>query len=429
LARTGRRSDKPAAAPRTLTVRIETIGVRGDGVGHTDDGTPVFVPLSAPGDLLRIEAQGERGAITAVLEAGAARAAPPCRLYGACGGCALQHIAPGAYAAWKMTQVETALSRSGVRALVIRPIVPAPAASRRRASFAVTKRNGVCLGFNARRSNEIVDIDDCVVLAPDLSSRLDGLRALAAAISGEAFDLAVTLCDNGLDVNIIAPRPGLLPMSDIARLSGVARAADVVRLSLNGAVALELAPPIVTFDGIAVSPPPGAFLQASREGADALIGLVRRGIGGARKAVDLFAGCGTFSLPLARTASVLALDSDRAAIEALKRAGAAAQGGAVPVKPLRAQTRDLFERPLSAKELKGFDAIVFDPPRAGAAEQAAEIAKSGVRTVVGVSCNPVTFARDAGLLVAGGYRLLEVTPVDQFVYSAHVELVGVFSNR
>lgn len=429
MARSYRRSDKPAAATRRLTVRIETIGAHGDGVGSADDGSRIFVPLSAPGDLLEVDATGDRGAITAILDPGSARAAPPCPYYGACGGCSLQHITPGAYAAWKVLQVEAALLRASVTAEIILPMIATPTASRRRASFAVDKHSGLTLGFNARRSRQIIDFDSCLVLAADLDARLQGLRALAAAVPSGTFDLAVTACDNGLDVNIAAPRLASLPMTDVVRLSAIMRAAGVVRLSVNGSVALELAPPVVTFDAIAVSPPSGAFLQASREGEAALIDLVKQAASGARKVADLFSGCGTFSLPLARAATVVAIDSDRSAIAALSRAAVGAQAGARPIKPLNAVTRDLFERPLTAKELKGFDALVFDPPRAGAEAQAAEIARSGVPTVIGVSCNPVTFARDASLLVAGGYRLVEVTPVDQFVYSAHVELVGVFAKR
>ena len=180
------------------------------------------------------------------------------------------------------------------------------------------------------------------------------------------------------------------------------------------------------FDGIAVTPPPGGFLQASREGEAALIGLVKQAAAGAKKIADLFSGCGTFALPLARDATLFAVDSDRASIEALARAAGDAQGAGLKINPVKSEARDLFERPLTAKELKGFDAIVFDPPRAGAAAQAAEIAASGVATVIGVSCNPATFARDARIIVGGGYALSQATPVDQFVYSPHVELVGVF---
>ncbi|MFN0022343.1 MAG: class I SAM-dependent RNA methyltransferase [Parvularculaceae bacterium] len=430
MARPARRENKSGPAPRALTVRIKTIGARGDGLAESEDGGNLHVPLSAPGDLLRVDARGDRAAIVEIVESGPSRVPPPCAHFGDCGGCALQHIAHEAYSAWKRDQIGVALARAGVAAEAINPVISMPAASRRRAVFAVSKRGGDgVLGFHARQSDRIVAIRDCGVLAPGLSSRLEALRMLAAAIPSRAFDLGVTLCDNGLDINVVDARIDLLSMTATQKLSPLLRAAGAVRLSLNCAVALEFSAPLVTFDGAPVSPPPGAFLQASIEGEAALIALVRSGVAGNRKIADLFAGCGTFSLPLAHSASILAIDSDRAAIEALKRANGAAQGAGLAIKALRTEVRDLFERPLGAKDLKDFDAIVFDPPRAGASVQCAEIAKSGVARVVAVSCNPATFARDAGLLVAGGYRLIEVTPVDQFVYSPHIELVGVFAKR
>ncbi len=416
---------KAAPAPRTLIVRIETIGAGGDGVARDGDAA-VYVPLSAPGDLVTIEARGERGTIVEILEPGPVRAEPSCRHFGVCGGCAFQHLARDEEARWKAAQVTKALARASVEAEHVNRVLSLPAATRRRAVFAVRRVKGDAqLGFNERRSDRIVALEECPVLAPALSSRLESLRALAATIPADAFDLAVTACDNGLDVDIIAPRLGALTFNNTRAM----RAAAVLRLCLNGGLVMAPGEPVVTFDGVEVTPPPGAFLQASREGEAALIGLVKRAAAGARKIADLFSGCGTFSLPLARSASIAAFDSDRGAIDALKRAGAAAQGGSQSINPLRAEARDLFERPLSAKELKAFDAVIFDPPRAGAERQAAEIAKSSVPLVVGVSCNPHTFARDAGLLAAGGYRLLEVTPVDQFVYSAHIELTGVFAKR
>jgi 23S rRNA (uracil1939-C5)-methyltransferase len=425
LAQSGRRDPKAAPAPRTLTVRIETIGAAGDGVARSEDG-PIYVPLTAPGDLVTFEARGERGRIVEILERSATRAEPPCRHFGVCGGCAFQHLSRSDEARWKTAQVTTALTRAGVEAGRVNPILTMPPASRRRAVFAVHRgKGGVALGFNERRSDRVIALEECPVLAPSLAARLPALGALAAAIPVDAFDLAVTACDNGLDVNIAAPR---LKSASVVTMS-VLRAAGVLRLSLNGDLVMAPGEPVVVFDGVAVTPPPGAFLQASREGEAALIGLVKAATGGARKIVDLFSGCGTFALPLSRGASVAAFDSDSAAIDALKRAAAAAQSGATPVNPVRAEVRDLFERPLTAKELKAFDAVVFDPPRAGAAAQAAEIAKSAVPVVIGVSCNPQTFARDASHLAAGGYRLVEVTPVDQFVYSPHVELVGVFAKR
>lgn len=425
MARSGRREPQAAQPPRALTVRIETIGAGGDGVARDGDGR-VFVPLTAPGDLVTIEARGERGRVIELLEKSPARADPACRHFGVCGGCAFQHLARGEEARWKTAQVTGALAREGVEAGRVNPVLTMAPASRRRAVFSVRRAaGGAVLGYNERRSDRIVAVEDCPVLAPALAARLGALRAVAATVPASAFDLAVTACDNGLDVNIVAPRLGTASAGAVSGL----RNAGVLRLSLNGDLAIAPGEPVVTFDGVPVTPPPGAFLQASREGEAALIELVKQAAAGARRIADLFCGCGTFALPLAKAASVAAFDSDSAAIDALKRAGAAAQSGAAPTHPLRAEARDLFERPLTAKELKPFDAVVFDPPRAGAAAQAAEIAKSAVPLVIGVSCNPQSFARDAGLLAAGGYRLLEVTPVDQFVYSPHVELVGVFAKR
>ncbi len=428
MARSGRREPKAAPPPRLLTVRIETIGARGDGVGRTGDSETVFVPLSAPGDLLAVEARGDRGTIVEIVERSPARGDPVCRHFGVCGGCAFQHLSRAEEARWKADLVTAALERAGVEPGRLNPVLTMPPASRRRAVCAVRRAKGaVQLGFNERRSSNLVSIEECPVLKPALASRLAALRALAALIPCAAFDVAATACDNGLDLNIVAPRLKALPMTEARVIADAMREAGAVRLSLNGGAVLALADPIVAFDGIPVTPPPGAFLQASREGELALTGLVKAAAGGARKVADLFSGCGAFALPLAKGATVFAADSDRAAVEALTRAGAAAQGGANPIRPLRTEVRDLIERPLTARELKAFDAIVFDPPRAGAGRQAAEIAKSGVSIVIGVSCNPQTFARDAGLLVAGGYRLVEVTPVDQFVYSPHIELVGVFA--
>ena len=408
-----------------MTIRIEKIAAGGDGVARDSDG-PVFVPLTAPGDLVTVEARGDRGRLIDILERSADRADPVCRHFGDCGGCAFQHLSRAAEARWKGEQTATALSRAGVEAERLNPAISSPASSRRRAVFAVRRAKGaVRLGFNARRSDHIVDLEECPVLSPPIASRLEALRVFAASVPADAFDLVVTACDNGLDVNIAAPRLRKATTGNLRAL----RAAGIVRLSLNGDLALGLGEPSVAFDGVNVTPPPGAFLQASREGEAALIGLVKEAAQGARKIADLFSGCGTFSLPLAKKASVIAVDSDRAAIEALRRAASAAQASADPIHPLRAEMRDLFERPLTAKELKGFDAVVFDPPRAGASAQATEIANSAVPRVIGVSCNPATFARDAGLLAAGGYQLLEVTPVDQFVYSPHIELVGVFAKR
>ena len=428
MARSARREPKKNPSSRRITVRIETIGSGGDGVARVG-GDLFYTPLTAPGDLVTIDAAGDRGRLFEIVEKSPLRADPPCRHFGQCGGCALQHLSRDEELRWKRAQVERALHRAGVETEV-RSAVAVPAASRRRATFAARRAgNNLLLGFNERRSSRVVSIEDCAVLAPAFAARLEGLKEIATLIPASEFDLAATLCDNGLDLNATDRKLSARAVLQAPGLAAAMRAGGAERLSVNGEIALALAEPTVSFDGVLVHPPPGAFLQASREGETALLDLVRTAVSGARKIVDLFSGCGTFALPLARKASVAAADSDGQAIDALKRAAAAAQRSGLQMNLLRAETRDLFERPLSAKDLKSYDAVIFDPPRAGAAAQAEEIAKSGVPVVAGVSCNPATFARDASLLVAGGYRLIEVTPVDQFVYSPHVELVGVFAKR
>ncbi len=285
---------------------------------------------------------------------------------------------------------------------------------------------GLLFGFNARRSATIIDIEQCPVLAPELEKAMAHLRALAAAApaSWRVFDLHVTLCDNGLDAAFMGgDATDDLSGPEIMALTEAARAAGVLRVSIEDAPVVAFAPPLVRFGGVPVAVPPGGFLQASREGEAALCDFVMEHAAGARRIADLFSGCGTFSLPLAQNAIVEAYDSDAPAIAAL----AEAAGSAGLRYPLKAHRRNLFERPLRPEELKNFDAVVFDPPRAGAAAQSAELAKSSVPVIIGVSCNPASFARDAHILRQGGYRLSQLVPVDQFVFSPHVEVAGLFA--
>jgi len=240
-----------------------------------------------------------------------------------------------------------------------------------------------------------------------------------------SFDLVVTLCDNGLDINIVDEDCDFLPAPEISALVEKMHDAAALRLSLNGEPAIELEKPVVRFGAVTVTPPPGGFLQASREGEAALTSLVMKHMAGAKRVADLFSGAGTFTFPLSTVAAVDAFDADKAAIAALD----AAARGANLARPVKATAQNLFERPVMAAELKKYDAVIVDPPRAGAQAQTVEIAASAVKKVISVSCNPVSFARDAAILRDGGYALTQVTPVDQFVYSPHVELVGIFQKR
>ncbi|MEM9170499.1 MAG: hypothetical protein AAGC56_12705 [Pseudomonadota bacterium] len=424
---------RPRAAPpgpsQVFEARIETIGAKGDGVAAGPDG-PVFVPYTAPGDLVRVEAVGERGDMVALLEPGPDRAAPPCPHYGACGGCALQHLTADAYRALKRDALRAALAAAGLDP-PLAPFLALPPGERRRATFHVRRRAGAtgatpAMGFYARRSRRVVESWPCLVLHPDFARAEAPLRALAAAAPAawDAFSMAVTRFDAGFDVDLRSTRPLAEPgPAEIAALAEAAPAANVQRLSIAGDPLVTFAAPTVRFDGLAVAPPPGGFLQASERADAALLAAVRDGLGAARRVADLFSGCGTFALPLARARRVDAFDSDGPAIDAL-----AAAASAVPGR-LTARRRDLFDRPLGADELAAYNAVVLDPPRAGAPAQVKAIAAAGDRAparLVYVSCNPKSFARDARILVDSGYALTHAAPVDQFVYAAHLEVVAAF---
>ncbi|MHA7871061.1 MAG: class I SAM-dependent RNA methyltransferase [Hyphococcus sp.] len=421
-----RRPHKRKAAPeKTATVRIAAIGARGDGVAESDGGA-VYVPYTAPGDLVRVKLRGERGALTELIETSAHRAKPPCQYFGACGSCALQHLETAFYRKWKRDLVVNALKREGFTSDSVGALIACPPSSRRRATVAVLRRKqDTIVGFNKRRSTEILDIDNCIVMAPALANHIAGFRKLAAAIPHRAFDMALTLCDNGVDIDVQCGDADFFRADAIERLADVMRGEGFIRLTLNGEPVLEFQKPSVSFGGVPVAIPPGAFLQASREAETVLIDHVLEHSGAATRIADLFCGCGTFALPVASRAQVDAFDADRDAVGALD----AAVRNARLNHPVAATARNLFEQPLMAEDLKPYDAVIFDPPRAGARAQAEELARSQVPVVIGVSCNPGTFARDAAILRAGGYALSQVTPVDQFVYSAHVELVGVFQKR
>lgn len=382
------------------------------------------VPYTAPGDRVVVGADG-----VAVEALSPHRAEPPCPLFGRCGGCSVQHLADDLYAEWKAARVARALAAAGVPAPMT-ALRRSPLASRRRATFTATRRGGrFVFGYHGRRSHEVVDVASCPALAPELNAALPALRALAGetvAARGEAR-LTATLCDNGVDAALSLPRAapakrgrGRRRETKPAPLMLASEDPAIVRITADGETLLMREAPAVRFAGSTVTPPPGAFLQATREGEAALMRAVTEAAQGAARVADLFCGIGTFALPLARHASVLAVEGDAAAVAALE--AAARPAGA---KPLAVQRRNLFAHPLSAKELSGFDAVVFDPPRAGAAAQAHVLAGSDVPTVVAVSCEPATLARDCAILREGGYTITQVTPVDQFVASAHIEAVAV----
>ncbi|GJD49636.1 23S rRNA (uracil(1939)-C(5))-methyltransferase RlmD [Methylobacterium crusticola] len=405
-------------------VRIARLGARGDGV--TADG--LVVPGALPGETVNvIPEEGARGGaararLEAVLEPSPDRIAPFCPYFGTCGGCAVQHLAPAPYAAWKRDLVAAALARAGIAAPVA-PLVDAHGAGRRRITLHVRAgEGGPRAGFMAARSHALVPIDLCPITEPALHGAPGNARRLSGPLGGggKPLDVQVTATSGGLDVDL----RGHGPASARARqtLIGLAGELDLARLSLHGDVLIVRRPPETASGRARVLAPPGGFLQATAAGEAALAGLVAAGTGRARRVADLFAGSGAFSLVLAESRAVHAVESDPGAVAALDRAARETPG----LRAVTAERRDLFRRPLLAPELDRFDAVVFDPPRAGAEAQAARIAESKVPVAIGVSCDAATFARDAGLLARAGFRLDAVTPVDQFRHSAHVEIVGVF---
>lgn len=434
----GRRPAPPAPAAGEAVVIIETLGGQGDGIAR-HDGAPVFVPLSAPGDMVCVDllprpGGGFDGAPRELLAGGPNRQDPPCPHAGICGGCTVQHLADPAYVAWKRGLVVDALAKAGVTADRIDPLVRVPPHSRRRIGLRARKtlRGGtatVVLGYNQARSHRVVDIEDCLVADPDLVALLPALRTLLLGRlgDGEAATLALTRLSDGIDLVLDVRRPPGL--EDRMVLSDWAERNDLARLSwrVDGGPLEPIAhrrAGTVRMDGIAVGVPPGGFLQATEASEAAIRAAVLAGLEDVDGAVaDLFAGIGAFALPLARSRPVLAVDSHAEAIACLLMAARRAGFG----ERVRAEVRNLFDRPLQAEELAGLAAVVFDPPRAGAKAQAVALAKAGPARVVAVSCRPASFARDARLLVDGGYRLRRLTPIDQFLWSAHVELVAMFA--
>jgi 23S rRNA (uracil1939-C5)-methyltransferase len=402
------------------TLLIARLGGQGDGVAETSGG-PIFVPFALPGEAITAKVKGGRGSLVSVEIPSPQRIAPACRHFGICGGCAIQHLEDGAYRAWKRDVVVQALRSRGIEADVGALVACSPQ-TRRRATFTARRTEaGMLFGFNRALSGEIVSVEECPVLMPAIVAALDRLRRLAALVvaTSEPFQVAVTLTDTGLDAAIA----GSGKLVDDVRRAAVAFVIKegFARLSVDGEIVVEPRKPIVRFDAVVVAPPPGAFLQATTDAELAMAGLVGAHLRRARQLVDLFSGCGTFALRLAAQARVHAVEGDAASLAALDRAARTAGG----LKPVSVERRDLFRRPLTAKELARFDGLLFDPPRAGAEEQSRQIARSDIPWIAAVSCNPATLARDLRILVDGGYRLKSITPIDQFLWSPHVEAVAL----
>lgn len=400
---------------------IDRLGAQGDGVADVD-GRMVFVPFALAGERVEADVEGERGRLMRVLEPSPERVVPICKHFGKCGGCSVQHLSPDTYAAWKRALVVNAFQARGLEPDV--DALQRPNGKRRRAALkALRSQSGIELGFHEAASHALVAIEECPVLEPKIVSALPAIGKLIAPLLPKRDEARVTITytKSGLDVEVDDTERKLSPEIRTGLASG-ASAIGLARLVVGGDIVVETLQPFLTFGPAEVSLPPGVFVQAVEAAETEIAQRILAAVGKTKKVADLFCGLGAFTFPIAAKARVSAFDGSKAAVTSLSDAARKTSG----LKPISAVVRDLFREPLSPLELNEHDVVVFDPPRAGADAQSQRIARSKVKTVVAVSCNPATLARDARHLVDGGYKIESVTPVDQFIYSAHVEVVAVF---
>ena len=400
-----------------MEITVQRLGHKGDGIAEG----PILAPLTLPGEIVEGEVEAGRMDAPRILTPSPDRVKAPCTHFRQCGGCALQHASDSFLATWKQQVVETALAAQGLTT-DFRPIHISPPRSRRRATLAGRRtKKGALVGFHARRSDTIVPSPDCHVLHPDLLAVLPVLEQITRIGGSRSATLAfaLTRSEAGIDCAVTGGKP----LDETLRMALPQFIRHLARLTWDGDTVFIETQPVQHFGTVAITPPPGAFLQATPDGEAALVAAMQDATQGARHIVDLFSGCGTFTFPLAARAPVHAVEGDRAMIAALDHATRYATG----LKKVTTETRDLFRRPLMGDDLTPYDAAIIDPPRAGAEAQVADLAQSGLAQIGIVSCNPVTFARDARTLTDAGYRLNWVQVVDQFRWSPHVELAASFT--
>jgi 23S rRNA (uracil1939-C5)-methyltransferase len=428
--RGSKRPSKKRQSTEIAELAVERLGARGDGIAEWR-GMPVFLPFTVPGDRVRAEIDARRGSgyqgrVVARLAEGAHRAAPACRHFGSCGGCALQHLEAEDYRAVKLGALRAALRRVGIDPAVVTPL-RSVAPARRRARLALSRpadpQAPATIGFRERFGRRLIDLAECPVLEPSLLALVEPLRRDAAAFlpPRRVAEAMLTRCDGGVD--LLIESAAVPDLAALEALAGFAERQDLARIVWRSGRAetlvVERRPVRVVFSGVAVPFPPGAFLQASAAAEALLVAEVVAGIGARRPMVDLYAGLGTFTFALPAAGPVHAVEGDTAAVAALGQAAAT-------LPQVTVERRDLDREPFSVDELGRFAAAVFDPPRAGGRNQAEALSVSKLDAIVAVSCNPATFARDAAMLVAGGFRVERVAPADQFVWTPHLELVAVF---
>jgi 23S rRNA (uracil1939-C5)-methyltransferase len=418
---------------KIFTVEITALGGRGDGLARAESGEKLFIPFALPGETVRVAIKGQRGdGMTAelleVVKASPERVTPFCPFYQRCGGCLMQHLNLTAYQEWKRGQLQNALARMEKSQLVSQ-LLEVPQNSRRRAAFAFTKHGkNLCLGFNAMASEEIVEIPSCPLILEPINAMLGPLRELLLKIlPGKAKgDAVINLTAAGIDLWLDCQTP--LDLEKRELLAKFTENHDLARLSWGKErepVAARRTPHL-SFGGTKVPIPPGAFLQPSEEGERIIVEHVRRWVGEAKSVLDLFAGCGSLGLSLPENIRLHAVEGEATLAESLQAGARQAGRGSV----VSVERRDLVKKPVTAAEMERFEVVIFDPPRPGAAAQAREIAKAKKpKKVIAISCNPATFAHDAFLLSQGGWEMEEVLPLDQFPFTAHLEVLAIFRRK
>ena len=431
----------PKHTPK-IELIIDRIGGKGDGVSeineiqNTSSGQKqsYFVPGTLPGEHVLARPvsktnEGIFGQLLEIIKIADDRVTAPCSYFGVCGGCSLQHWAPTSYQQWKIARIKNAIEKISSPGTIVDDLVPAKAEARRRADLSIRHlKTRSVLGFYERDSNKIVDIEACSLLDPEIINFSNAFRKVSHLLiqPDESSRISINKLDTGLDVLVFLESDlsleGLEAINDLANSHNLCRVSASIAPSNDIIPIIEKNTPIMKFSEVSIIPPPGAFLQATKEGTRLITEAVISGIGGAKRILELFSGCGTLSIPLQYHATVHAVEGDQLAAAALRKATVKAGIDS----RLSVEIRDLIKDPVPADKLSKYDAIVFDPPRSGAKKQAEQIAKNGPHTVVAVSCNPNTFARDGKILIEGGYELKKVTPIDQFLWSPHIELVALF---
>jgi 23S rRNA (uracil1939-C5)-methyltransferase len=407
---------------------IDHVGHFGDGVADAG-GHSIYVPYTLAGEMVEVApvpGHPDRRRLLGIERASPERVTPFCQHFGVCGGCAIQHWEFERYQAWKRNLVVETMAQAKL-ACEVDPLIDAHGLGRRRMTLhaRIGTHDVLKVGFTAAGSHDIISVDRCPVLDPGLSGALKAAWAVAEPLiqAAKPLDIQITATNDGLDVDVRGSGP--LPAAMISSLSRVAEQHRLARLTRHGELVLMRTPPKISIGPAEVALPPGSFLQATTAGEEALAALVLEHCKRAKHIADLFCGVGPFALRLAAGSRISAFDSDAGAVAALQKAAMATSG----LKPVKAEVRDLFRRPLMPQEMRDYDAIVFDPPRQGAQAQVRQLAASSVPMIVAVSCNAATFARDARILVDGGYELERVTPVDQFRHTPHIELVARFRRK